>query len=59
MALMHLWRRPTGSPTSDLDFYLGVRADQRPIGVQLARTVSSGNASPGRRVPGQLAWTQR
>jgi hypothetical protein len=28
MALMHLWRRPTGSATADLHFYLGVRADQ-------------------------------
>jgi hypothetical protein len=28
MALMHLWRRPTGPPTADLHFYLGVRADQ-------------------------------
>jgi hypothetical protein len=28
MALMHLWRRPTESPTADLHFYLGVRADQ-------------------------------
>jgi hypothetical protein len=34
MALMHLWRRPTGSPTADLHFYLAVRADQRPVGIQ-------------------------
>jgi hypothetical protein len=30
MALMHLWRRPMGSPTSDLDFYLGVRTRPAP-----------------------------
>ncbi|MBB5167492.1 hypothetical protein HNP02_007499 [Mycobacterium sp. AZCC_0083] len=29
MALMHLWRRPTGPATADLHFYLDVRADQK------------------------------
>jgi hypothetical protein len=50
MALTHLRRRPPGSPTADLHFNLGVRADQRPVGVQQAQTVSIGHACSGRRV---------